>query len=203
MQKKYKMWIGIAIGAVVGIITLIAVGIIFLLLVFFGGPTEKTTDIAKYEETMSKYPYIQTEFITFPETILASATDTDFYFSFKDTWDDPTCEVFLQCTYDEEDYLSEITRLENAKKICGSENRCLLRDEEGRFPYTAYIAIDAADYEYEYALLTGDRQITYIYTSFMEEAYLKKIESKYLPSDYDCRMKEWQLGEGYNIYFAP
>ena len=129
---------------------------------------------------MNKYPYIQTGFISFPETIPESATDTDFYFSFKDTWDDPTCEVSLQCTYDEKDYLSEITRLENTKKIYGSEKRFLLRDEEGRFPYPVYIAIDANDYEYEYALLTGDRQITYIYTSFMEEEYLKKIESKYL-----------------------
>lgn len=202
MKNKYKIGIGIVVGAIVSIITLIGLAIIFLLIALFGGPTQKTTDIAKYEATLKKYPNIQTGFISFPETLPASATDTDFYFSFKDTWDDPTCEVFLQCTYDEKDYLAEVKRLENTKKQYGSEERCLLRGEEGRFKYPAYIAIDADDYAYEYALLTGDRQITYIYTAFMEEAYLKKIESQYLPGDYDRKQNEMQFGEGYSIYLS-
>ena len=202
MQKKYKIVIGIAVGVVVSIITLIGLAIILLLLVVFGGPTQKTTDIAKYEKTLSKYPHIQTGFITFPETIPESATNADFYFSFKDTFDDPTCEVFLQCTYDEKDYSAEVQRLKNTKKQYGSVERSLLRGEGERFEYPAYIAIDADSHAYEYALLTGERQVTYIYTAYMGKADLKKIESKYLPSDYDSKMNQMKFGEGYNIYIS-
>ena len=202
MRKKQKLWIGIIIGAVVSVVTLGVLFFIFMLLVLFGGPAERTTDIAKYEETMSKYPNVQTGFISFPETIPESATDAEFYFSFKDTWDDPTCEVFLQCTYDEADYQAEVERLENTKKKYGSVERYLLRDEEGRFEYPAYIAIDANNYAYEYALLTGERQITYIYTSFMYEENLKKISARYLPSDYDSRKEQMKPMEGYTIYLV-
>lgn len=202
MKKNHKLWIGIIVGVGVGVVTLGVLFFILFLLFLFGGPTERTTDITKYEETMSKYPYIQTGFISFPETIPDSATDADFYFSFKDTWDDPTCEVFLQCTYDEADYRAEVERLENTKKQYGSVERYLLRDEEGRFDYPAYIAIDANNYAYEYALLTGERQITYIYTSFMYEESLKKVEKKYLPIDYDSRKNQARPMEGYSIYLV-
>lgn len=202
MKEKKKLTIGLIVGVVVGVVTLGVLFFILFLLFLFGGPTERTTDIAKYEETMSKYPYVQTGFITFPETIQESATDTDFYFSFKDTWDDPTCEVFLQCTYNAADYQAELERLENTKKQYGSVKRYLLRDEEGRFEYPAYIAIDANNYAYEYVLLTGEQQMTYIYTSFMDEVNLKKIPGQYLPSDYDSKKNQMRPMEGYSIYMG-
>jgi len=202
MQNKKKLWIGIAVGAIISVVTLIGAVIILFMLALFGGPAEITRDIAKYEETLSKYPYVRTGFISFPETIPESATDIDFYFFFKDTWDDPTCEVFLQCTYDDKDYLTEVDRLEHTKKKYGSVERYLLRDVENRFGYPAYIAIDAFDRSYEYALLTGDRQITYVYTAYKEEQFMQKIESKYLPSDFDRKMDEMKFGEGYSIYLS-
>jgi len=202
MKEKKKLTIGLIVGGVVGVVSLGVLFFILFLLFLFGGPTERTTDITKYEETMSKYPYVQTGFITFPERIPNSATDTDFYFSFKDTWDDPTCEVFLQCTYDVADYQAELERLENTKKQYGSVKRYLLRDEEGRFEYPAYIAIDANNYAYEYVLLTGEQQMTYIYTSFMDEVNLKKIPGQYLPSDYDSKKNQMRPMEGYSIYMG-
>ena len=201
-KRKTKLWIGIGVGVAISIITLVALGLILMLLFLFGGPTEISTGITNYEEVMNKYPYVQTGFITFPETIPDSVTDEDFYFSFKDTWDDPTCEVFLQCTYDEADYQKEVERLEHTKKQYGSVKRMLSRGEEGRFQYPVYIAIDAHNHAYEYALLTGDRQITYIYTSFMSKGDLKKIEEKYLPFDYDSRREQTKVGEGYTIYLV-
>lgn len=141
-RNRKKLFIGIGIGAVVSIITLVALFAIFMLLVIFGGPAKKVTDIAKYEETLTEYDNLRTAFICFPEELPESARDTDFYFEYQDTWNTPTLEVYLQCTYDEKDYEAELERLENTKKQYGSTLRTLIRDEEGRYPYPAYIAVD-------------------------------------------------------------
>lgn len=202
MSQKKKLWIGILIGVIISVITLGALLVIFLLFFLYGGPKQITEEVALYEETMGQYSNVQTGFITFPEEISDNATNVEFYFSYQDTWDDPTCEVFLQCIYEEEEYLTELHRLENACKIYGATRRELVRDEEERFPYPAYIAINGNNHAYEYALLSGEREITYIYTSFTSEQDLKKIDAGYLPADYDTHMNQLGFGEGYNIYIV-
>ena len=112
----------------------------------------------------------------------------------------PTLEVFLQCSYNEEDYQAELQRLENTKKRYGSTVRTLQKEEAGRFHYPVYIAIDGYWDSYEYALLSGERQITYVYTACKSSDSLRKIESDYLPSNYDSQMEEFTGAEGYNIY---
>lgn len=199
-SQKKKLWIGIIVGAVISILTL---GMLFLVLVMyflFGGPADVTTDIEEYNERIAQTEYLKTAFIVFPEKLPKSATDIDFYYSYQDTLFDPTLEVFLQCTYDEADYQAEIERLENTKKQYGATVRDLKNDGAERFSYPVYIAMDAYDCSYEYALLTGERQITYIYTSFMRTDTLQKIDSQYLPRDYDKRQDEMEGPEGYNIY---
>lgn len=198
MQQK-KLWIGIAIGVGISIITLGTLFVIFMLLFFFGGPADVCMDIDKYEETVTKYDNMNSALIVFPEELPESARDTDFYFSYQDTWNLPTVEVFLQCTYDEADYQAEIERLENTQKKYVSTVRTLLKDEE-RYPYPAYIAIDGYWDGYEYALLSGERQITYIYTSGKYSDDLKKVDTKYLPAEYDSRMSQYTGMEGYCIY---
>ena len=42
----------------------------------------------------------------------------------------------------------------------------LLRDEQQKYPYPAFIAVENHGNSYEYALLSGENQITYIYTLF-------------------------------------
>lgn len=201
-EQKKKIWIGILAGVFVSVTLLLAIFVIGALYFFFGGSAEITKDVAEYEETMTKYSNLQTGFITFPERIPGSAENIDFYFSYQDTWDDPTCEVFLQCTYDEADYLAEVERLENTKKVYGTTERALARGAEGQFQYPAYMAIDGCNYAFEYALLTGNQQITYVYTSFIKQSKLH-FDKKYLPSDYkkaDYSVSTWEFGEGYNIY---
>lgn len=202
MQKsqKKKLWIGILVGAIISVITLGTLLVVFGLLFLFGGPAEVHTDVSEYENTLTQYDNIHTAFIVFPEELPDSAKDTEFYFSYQDTLFDPTVEVFLQCTYDEEDYQAEILRLENTKKQYGATVRTLKKDAVERFSYPVYIAMDGYDYTYEYALLTGENQITYVYTSFMDTGSLKKVDSKYLPSDYDKRQEELTGPEGYSIY---
>ncbi len=199
-NNKNKLWIGIAIGAVLGCITLGAFFVIFFMFFLFGGPAEVETDVTKYQETLAKYEYAKTAYLVFPEEIPESAKDVDFYFSYQDTWNVPTQEVYLKCTYDEADYQSEIDRLENVKKRYGSTVRTLLRDEEGRYSYPVYIAQDGYWDNFEYAMLTGENEITYIYTAMMNADDLKKVDQKLLPSDFDERQMEYTGIEGYTIY---
>lgn len=200
MKKRYQFSVGLILGVLAGILIIVGLITLAIFIVAFGGLPEITTDIAKYEETMTKYSNVQTGFITFPETIPDSATDVDFYFFYQDTFDEPTCEVFLQCTYDEADYRAEVERLENTKKQYGSTERYLMKDEE-RFQYPAYIANDGHCWEFEHALLTGEREITYIFTAVFNKVALHKVDDKYLPSDYAAKLGTTEgLWDHYTIY---
>lgn len=200
MKKGQKLSLGMVVGTAISAMTLVALGIICVLAFMYGGPAEVTTDASKYSETIIQYGAMRTALITFPEELPESARGVDFYFSYKDTWNSPACEVFLQCTYDEADYQAEVERLENTKKRYSSIQTLLRRDEEERFAYPVYIAVDGRSEAYEYALLSGEKQITYIYTSHKKQKDLHKIESKYLPADFDSRQASTRDGEGYSIY---
>lgn len=197
-----KYLIGFCVGAILSFITIVALAIVFLLLFFYGGPPEVVTDISKYEEMIkvSETNKLRSPLITFPEKIPESASDVDYYFSYQDTLNTPTVEIFLQCTYDEEDYYAELQRLENTTHRYGTTTATLWKIEEGRYPNPAYIAIDGLNSAYEYALLSGENQITYIYTACKHEKNLKKIEERYLPDEFDYRMDEVDDAEKYSIY---
>ena len=199
-MKKKKILIGIIIGLVLSFITISALIGVFMMFFIWGGPPDVTTNIEKYQEKIFADNNVKTGFIVFPEEIATSAENVDFYYAYQDTWNVPTLEVFLQCSYNEEDYQAELQRLENTKKRYGSTVRTLQKEEAGRFHYPAYIAIDGYWDSYEYALLSGERQITYVYTACNSSDSLRKIESDYLPSNYDSQMEEFTGAEGYNIY---
>lgn len=198
-QQKKKLWIGIFAGLVVGVITLIGIAVVIGAYFLFGGPAQVTTDISRYEEVMSKYPNVQTGFLVFPETLPKSAGEVEFYFSYQDVWDDPACQVFLQCTYNEEDYQLEKKRLEAAKKVYGSKEQTLLQAKEGIFNYPCYVAVFNYNYAYEYALLTGEHEITYIYVSFISKDEIQ-FDKDYLPCDHE-KAKEADM-ENYSIYLS-
>lgn len=200
-SNKKKLWIGVLVGAIISMLTLAALVVVFFLFFLFGKqPVEITTGIEEYEKAMTKYDceMMDTAFIVFPEKIPDSAKDTDFYYSYQEGWE-ASVEVFLQCTYNEEDYQAEVQRLENTKKQYGGTVRKLIQLEES-FSNPAYIAVDGHDQSFEYALLTGENQITYIYTRFHDSESLKKIKPEYLPKDYDKKLEAFQLEEGYTIY---
>lgn len=201
-KEKKKLFVGIFLGTVMGILALCTLLIVLALFFFLGSPPEVLEGAEEYEEMFTSYAEMHTSMITFPEEIPESAENIDFYFSCQDTWNRPTVEAFLQCTYDEKDYEAEIERLENTQKKYGSVVRTLIQDEEGTFPYPAYIAVEGHHYMYEYALLTGEQQITYIYTEHHNSDNLNKIEKKYLPGNFDTKQHNIGDGEGYSIYLA-
>lgn len=200
MNRKTKRIIkGILIGAALTIVTL-AVGLFVLVYFFFwGGPAKETRDIEDYEKVLS-YPYIQTAYIVFPEELPEGTLETEFYSYYRDTFGSPTIQTYLKCVYDEETYKEEISRLENTSKKYANKEKRLLRDTEQKFQYPAYIAVENAAHRYEYALLTGDNEITYINTAWVEREHMK-CPQEYLP--YDFMTEEGrEFGSGYSIYYS-
>lgn len=193
-SKKVIKWI--IIGLVLGVLTLITFCVWFLTMVFFGGPAYRTTNIKNYQQIYEKE--MQTGLIVFPDEITEDMSDTEFSFYWKDTWDDPTVSIFLQCTYTEEAYEAEVERLEYTRKVYGGTVRRLMKDEGEKYPYPAYVAIDNHHSTYEYALLSGEREITYIHTGWFDRENVK-FSQEYLPKDFMVTQEDPFL-DGYSIY---
>lgn len=194
--KKIIKWV--IIGSVLTIVTLFTLLICFLILVFFGGPPKKSDNYKDYQEIFELRLSSGSGLIVFPEELAESMTDIDFSYYYRDTWNMPTVSIFLQGTYSPEEYAAEVQRLEKTRKVYGGTERILLRDEEGKYPYPAYIAVENHHHHYEYALLTGENQITYIYTAFFEEEDVE-FDKKYLPTDF-MTPEGRAFGSGYSIY---
>lgn len=198
-KRAKKIAKGFLIGFGVATATLLTAFFVPVYLFLFGPPATITKNVDKYEEIFSERG-IQTAYLVFPEEIPEGATVTDYYHYYRDTFNMPTVQTYLQCTYDEKTYREEIDRLENTSKTYGDRKMELLRDEKRKFNFPAYIAVENAAHSYEYALLTGENEITYIYTSYFERAKVK-FDKDYLP--YDFMTDEGRdFGSGYSIYYA-
>ena len=154
---------------------------------------------------MEKYETIfelraNTGLIIFPEQISKKAVETDFYYYFRDIWNTPTYEIYLQCTYEPEEYKKEIERLENTYKRYAGKERRLLRDTEEKYNYPVYIAMENHHYSYEYAMLTGENQITYVSMAFREKEDVN-FNKEYLPSDFMTEVGR-SFTSGYSIYIS-
>ena len=195
-RKSTKVIKWIIIGLVLGVLTLITFFVWFFTMVFFGGPAYRTTNIKNYQQIYEKK--MQTGLIVFPDEITEDMSDTEFSFYWKDTWDDPTVSIFLQCTYTEDAYEAEVERLEYTRKVYGGTVRRLMKDEGEKYPYPAYVAIDNHHSTYEYALLSGEREITYIHTGWFDRENVK-FNQEYLPKDFMATQEDPFL-DGYSIY---
>ena len=213
-MKKKQIFTGLLFGLIIGTITIVAALIVFFFFFALGGPPEKTLDVEQYEETIQKYTTlkrgnIRSAFICFPKTIPASAfadgKKPEFYFSYQNTWDDPTCEAYLLCQYDKKDYLEEVSRLSGSKRRYNDNKKALIRDTSNRFAYPVYMAINHRSFSYEYAMLVGNNTIAYIYTTYVTSANrIKKIPKEYLPVDFTDSLSDERGSvlskDGYNIY---
>lgn len=198
-RKLKKMAKGFFIGISLIGATMFVGFWVLVYLFLMGGPAEVTTDLTDYEEALAN-PYVQTGYIVFPEKLPDGMIEAEFYHSFRNTIASPTTQTYLKCKYDEQTYQQEIQRLENTSKTYGDRKMELLRDEKKKFQYPAYIAVENAAHKYEYALLTGEREIAYISTSYIGKEKVHFSET-YLP--YDFMTEEGRAyGSGYSIYYA-
>lgn len=194
--KSKKVVNGVITGFLLGIFTLVTLCALLVALLITAGPAYTTKNTKNYEKIYEKR--IRSGLIVFPDEITEEMSDIEFSFYFKDMWEEPTASIFLQCTYTQEAYEAELMRLENTKKVYGGTVRRLLRDEGDRYPYKAYIAVDNHHEQYEYALLTGERQITYVHTSYFEREDVR-FGQEYLPVDYGMKVEDYMY-DGYSIY---
>ena len=196
--RSKKICKGIVMGIVLAALTMFVLLTVFIWLVFTGGPAKETRDLEKYETIFELRA--RTGLMIFPEHISKNAVETDFYYYFRDTWNTPTYEIYLQCTYEPEEYQKEIERLENTyKKYAGTE-KVLLRDTQKKYNYPVYIAIENHAYAYEYAMLTGENQITYISLAFRDETEVE-FSHDYLPKDFMTDVGR-SFFSGYSIYVS-
>jgi hypothetical protein len=94
--------------------------------------------------------------LIFPELLAPSAIIEDYYYECSnDAFFDPTCQVYLECSYDETDFYEEIKRIAQIQVTYdGKVNK--IRFREDRFNFPAYITVDGNNYCYEYVLLLLD-----------------------------------------------
>ncbi len=217
-QKKKKFLSGFGIGLVIGLVTVFGILTVFVIYFFTGGPVQVNKDAARYAEVMHKYRFevvgqIHTGLFTFPETIPQSAFENgsapEFYFSYKDTWDDPTCEAYLKCHYSDADYQSELERLKNGELVLsdGSGRTIVNRlqyEESERFRHPVYMAMDGYDHAFEYAMDLGNNEIAYVYTAFRDYPMsLRKVPGEYLPDDFAETIRvNARQNSGFNAYIV-
>ena len=181
-NKKKKIIIGVVVGAALALCTLVTLLGVLVYLFLYGGPATVSKDIAGYEKIFNENG-LHTAYITFPEHIPEGTEKTDYYHYYRDTWNFATVETFLQCTYTPETYQKELERLQNISKTYGNQTVQLRRDEGVKYNYPAYVAVENKGYTYEYALLSGTNEITYIMTMDFHKNDVH-FDAKYLPSDY-------------------
>ena len=196
--KRKKILKGMLVGIGLMSLTLFVFSSVVLWLFLTGGPATKTKDIDRYQEifgwnTMSGM-------MVFPEEVPQGAVETDFDYRYRDMLFSRSYQIYFQCTYEPEAYQQEIARLENVRKVYGGTEKKLLRDEENKYRYPAYIAIDNHHHCYEYALVTGKNQITYIATAYIDEEEVV-FNKDYLPIDFMTEAgRAWD--SGYCMYIT-
>lgn len=139
------------------------------------------------------YEYVDESFVFPTESVVNKARKVKYdkrshtYF-----WgDDYTCSILLQCTFDDSDYQAEISRLDYVKTLTRNSSWTFTpeseeeREErlqiESNFSYPVFIKHYNYGWDYNYALLTGDHEITYIHLFNCKSPH---FDQSYLPMNY-------------------
>lgn len=202
-MKKKSVWKWNVIGIVIGALALLlTVYTYWRTYIYPFAPAKEalvTQDVEDYSLIYERH--IPSGLVIFPKEITEKAVSAEFDFYYEETWFDPKVSIFLQLDYTPEEYQAEVERLEKVKKVYEDWESVLLRDKNETYPYPVYIAIENHDYTYEYVLLSGENQITYVYITHLDRGELRFDES-YLPSDfcYGAPEGEEQIYYGYSFY---
>ncbi len=170
---------GIAVGVIVTAF-LIVVGVVWYLIKgIIGPPAIITENIEDYNTIFTNNVY--SELMVFPDKIPASATETEFYYYWKDTFLDPTSQIYVSCKYNKEDFEAEKKRISNIK-ITTELNMVKIREDNGKyFKHPTYIAILNNNCCFEYAIVIEEEsRIVYVFTMFVRNSEIK-FPKEYLP----------------------
>lgn len=190
----------LALIIVVSIIAFLLSAIIFVWVCVTGGFPTKTSDIKDYGIFKDFKGY--SNLYIFPTQMPESARIEAYNYYYRNTFFDPTCQIYLEYSLSKVDFDAEILRLskisekyenENYK---GIENRIVY--DTKNFIYPAYVTIFNNNNCYEYALLNkGECKIICVFTQFIGYNDIK-FNKKYLPIDF----KNQKNSRGFNIYYS-
>lgn len=185
-----------------------AILIVMITFALCGCSQEKTLckDVSRYPEVFGEHAYLRTGYIVFPKVIPTSGVKgADFFDYASNDFLDPSAEIVLRCTYDDADFADEIERLESLVKTSPAGEKPVLKDDSTRFSVPAYIAEYAEDFAYEYAAVTGPREITYVYLAFRYPDEIESVPAAALPLNYEAYhtrngARTSEPKDSYNIY---
>lgn len=116
----------------------------------------------------------------FPKEISETATNVEYYYFDMNTLMDPTCQIYLCCTYDTETYQKEVDRLSQIKYEMNGLTKSI-QYEENIFAYPAYVSIYEWESCYEYALVDAEEQkIVYVFMQGIPK-WMIAFDEKYSP----------------------
>ncbi len=194
--KKRNTVFGI-IGIIIGIVLVVTIirimlvaGVIVWAVEDGWDDAETTTEIAEYGDFKGFHGYSKLD--VFPKQIDEFMEGQEYYYYYADTFLDSTAQIYLECSYDKAGYDEETERLSEIQEEYRGNVQSIVYDTES-FMYPAYVAIDADNHCYEYALLLGDYRIAYVFLQFIEEDKVV-FPIEYLPERYE------QRENGYSIY---
>jgi len=174
--------------------------IIFMWVCVTGGFPTKTYDIKDYG-TFKDFKGYSNLYI-FPTQMPESARIDSYYYYYRDTIFDPTCQIYLEYSLSKSDFDAEVLRLSKISERYKNENykgieNSIVYDTKN-FMYPAYVTIFNNNNCYEYALLNKEEcKIICVFTQFI--AYNDvKFDKKYLQMDF----KNKKSSRSFNIYYS-
>lgn len=195
-NKKRNPVFGV-IGIIIGIVLVVTIvrimlvsGVIVWAVKDGENDIKTTTDIVEYGDFEGFHGYSKLD--VFPKRINENIEVQKYYYYYADTFFDSTAQIYLECSYDKASYAVETKRLSEIQEEYRGKVQSIVYDMES-FSYPAYVAIDADNHCYEYALLLGDYKIAYVFLQFIEEDTIV-FPIEYLPEKYE------QRENGYSIY---
>lgn len=156
-------------------------------------------DVCHYEDVDTYGDFRESgaysNFKIFPQTIDADRTVNSYFWKYQDFIFDPTVQVYLECTYEADQYAKELERLQAVSEEYEGNVQKIRYDTE-HFSHPAYVTIYADNHCYEYALDLGDGKIAYVFLMFVHEEDIQ-FPADYLPKEYECTN---QSDASYSIY---
>lgn len=194
-----KLLPAILIGSATGFLLCLGI-LVWLIHSFFFGPAPTIYENANdYEKCWEKQ--IHSGLLLFPDKINPAATNTDFYYYWQDTFNFPTAQIHLACTYAPKDYTQEVSRIQAVSKQIGTHTGQVYFDSCTDFSYPAYVAVSGNNI-WEYALLLEESHtIHYIFTEYCSSQDVT-FDKSYLPGSFDDHSR-LDFGEEFSIYEYP
>lgn len=88
----------------------------------------------------------------FPGNQLIKESVKEYNYFCMDSFMDPTCKIYMECEYSDQEFATEKERLKNVSATLNGETNTILYNED-YFAYPAYISIYNCCSCYEYALI--------------------------------------------------